>query len=75
MHVKHLDNFRMTAVYSPKVLKIIRDHYSARPIDYSESVAEQICDSAKIWAKIERSESGRREILTPAPHTTGNTAP
>jgi hypothetical protein len=57
MRAKHLENFRMTTVYSPKVLKVIRDRYSKFGSRYSEGHAHHICDAARGWAEAERKRS------------------
>ncbi len=57
MRTKHLENFRMTTIYSPKVLKMIRARYSKLGTRYSEEHAQHICDAAQSWAEAERKRS------------------
>ena len=57
MKAKHLENFRMTTAYSPKILSIIRHRYSKRSTGYSEEHAQHICDAAQNWAETERNRS------------------
>ncbi len=53
MAVRHLHNFRVTAVYSHKVLSYIRNRYKdERHCDKTR--AKQICESVKEWAETER---------------------
>jgi hypothetical protein len=54
MRMKHLVNFRMTTVYSPKVLALIRARYSKLGTVLTEEHAQHICDAAEGWAETER---------------------
>ena len=45
---KKLENFRVTIVYSPKVIAMLKEHYSVR--NYRSGDAEQICLAASNWA-------------------------
>lgn len=54
MRVKHLENFRMTTVYSPRVLELIRRRYSSLGSQLTEDHAQHICDAARQWAEAER---------------------
>ena len=57
MRAKHLENFRMTTVYSPKVLAVIRARHSKVGSRYDEERAQHICDAARGWAEAERNRS------------------
>lgn len=56
MRAKHLENFRMTTVYSPKVLELIRERHKFGA-GYPEEHERNICDAARSWAEAERSKS------------------
>ena len=55
MKAKHLENFRMTSVYSPKVLDLLQKHYAVFGSKaYLNHKAEHFCLAVAEWAELER---------------------
>jgi hypothetical protein len=53
MDARHLENFRLTTVYSPKVIELTATHYEetgylGRPM-ITKEYAEQICKNVPLW--------------------------
>ena len=56
----YLENFRLTTVYSPKVLDLLREHYTYKGSSfYLNHDAELLCESVANWSEIERENKPR----------------
>lgn len=58
MRAKYLEDFRVTTVYSPEVIKRIRQHCVERCMTWPEfeALAQHLCDSVGEWAETERGD-------------------
>ena len=63
MKAKYLGRFRITAVYSPKVIGLVREHYADKGRAFScyEHQVQKLFDSVSSWAELERNERQREQ--------------
>lgn len=73
MKAKYLERFCMTSVYGPKVIEMIRKHYSEKgqAFSYFEHQAQNLCDSVSLWAELERNRKRREQAGGDQPATRG----
>jgi len=71
MKVKYLENFRVTSIYSPKVISLIKEHYAGKGIPFSdfEARAQNLCNTVNIWADAERKSKQEGDIDSDNPKT------
>ena len=57
MSIKHLENFRLELVYSPKVIDLINKNFDEIFVEYTKEYAEKLIEAISFWIELYYSKS------------------